>query len=138
MISRVLKAIFGSRNDRLLKGYSKTVREINALEPSIAALTAAGRPSLMVPLPNSIDDHQIANARAIEERGGGWVLLQGNFAPAAIAERLTTIFAQPDRLEQVAAAARALGRRDAAERLAEVVTGLVAVDGQPDLRRGIA
>ncbi|MBI4293948.1 MAG: preprotein translocase subunit SecA, partial [Betaproteobacteria bacterium] len=39
MISRVLKAIFGSRNDRLLKQYSKTVREINALEPSISALS---------------------------------------------------------------------------------------------------
>jgi UDP-N-acetylglucosamine--N-acetylmuramyl-(pentapeptide) pyrophosphoryl-undecaprenol N-acetylglucosamine transferase len=105
---------------------------------SIAELTAAGRPSLMVPLPNSIDDHQIANARAIEERGGGWVLLQSNFAPAAIAERLTSIFAQPDRLEQVAAAARSLGRRDAAERLADVVTGLVPAGRQPDVRREIA
>ena len=39
MISRALKAIFGSRNDRLLKTYFRTVREINALEPDIAALT---------------------------------------------------------------------------------------------------
>ena len=39
MISRALKAVFGSRNDRLLKHYGKSVRAINALEPSIAALT---------------------------------------------------------------------------------------------------
>ena len=38
MISRALKAVFGSRNDRLLKHYARSVREINALEPSIAAL----------------------------------------------------------------------------------------------------
>jgi preprotein translocase subunit SecA len=38
MISRALKAVFGSRNDRLLKYYASSVREINALEPSIAAL----------------------------------------------------------------------------------------------------
>ena len=38
MISRALKAVFGSRNDRLLKHYASSVREINALEPSIAAL----------------------------------------------------------------------------------------------------
>jgi preprotein translocase subunit SecA len=38
MISRALKAVFGSRNDRLLKHYGRSVREINALEPSIAAL----------------------------------------------------------------------------------------------------
>ncbi len=38
MISRALKAVFGSRNDRLLKYYASSVQEINALEPSIAEL----------------------------------------------------------------------------------------------------
>ncbi len=42
MISRVLKAVFGSRNDRLLKQYGKSVRAINALEPSMAALPDPG------------------------------------------------------------------------------------------------
>src|SRR3954464_7225045 len=41
MISRALKAVFGSRNDRLLKHYAKSVRAINALEPSILALSDA-------------------------------------------------------------------------------------------------
>ncbi len=39
MISRALKAIFGSRNDRLLKQYSGNVRKINALEPAMQALS---------------------------------------------------------------------------------------------------
>ena len=38
MIPRLLRAIFGSRNDRLLKSYAKNVARINALEPEIAAL----------------------------------------------------------------------------------------------------
>ncbi|TMH81897.1 MAG: preprotein translocase subunit SecA, partial [Betaproteobacteria bacterium] len=42
MISRVLKAVFGSRNDRLLKHYSRSVRAINALEPSMATLPDHG------------------------------------------------------------------------------------------------
>ena len=41
MISRILKAIFGSRNDRLLKRYSRVVREINAFEPAISTLSDA-------------------------------------------------------------------------------------------------
>ena len=41
MIPRLLRAIFGSRNDRLLKSYAKTVVRINALEPEIAALSDA-------------------------------------------------------------------------------------------------
>ncbi len=39
MITGLLKKVFGSRNDRLLKQYSRTVRAINALEPQMAALS---------------------------------------------------------------------------------------------------
>jgi len=39
MISRALRAVFGSRNDRLLKQYGRTVKAINAIEPSLAALS---------------------------------------------------------------------------------------------------
>ena len=39
MISNILTRIFGSRNERLLKQYGQVVREINALEPAIAALS---------------------------------------------------------------------------------------------------
>ena len=39
MISGLLKKIFGSRNDRLIKQYSATVRQINALEAGISALS---------------------------------------------------------------------------------------------------
>jgi len=39
MIPNVLTKIFGSRNDRLLKQYSRSVAEINALEPALAKLT---------------------------------------------------------------------------------------------------
>ncbi|HSQ02735.1 MAG TPA: hypothetical protein VLN59_01795, partial [Burkholderiales bacterium] len=41
MITTVLRKIFGSRNERLLKQYGRSVRQINALEPQIAALTDA-------------------------------------------------------------------------------------------------
>ncbi len=39
MITGLLKKIFGSRNDRLIKQYSQTVARINALESGIAALS---------------------------------------------------------------------------------------------------
>ncbi|MBM5572211.1 MULTISPECIES: preprotein translocase subunit SecA [Deefgea] len=39
MISTLLKKVFGSRNDRLLKQYGAIVKQINALEPTMAALT---------------------------------------------------------------------------------------------------
>ncbi|MEW5783266.1 MAG: preprotein translocase subunit SecA [Pseudomonadota bacterium] len=56
MISNLLKKIFGSRNDRLLKQYSAVVRTINALEPRIQALSddelAAQTPAFKARLAN--------------------------------------------------------------------------------------
>jgi preprotein translocase subunit SecA len=39
MISGLLKKIFGSRNDRLIKQYNQTVKRINAFEPAMQALS---------------------------------------------------------------------------------------------------
>ena len=39
MLNTALKAIFGSRNDRLLKQYRKIVESVNALEPAVQKLT---------------------------------------------------------------------------------------------------
>jgi preprotein translocase subunit SecA len=39
MISGLLKKIFGSRNDRLIKQYFQTVKRINALEPQVTVLS---------------------------------------------------------------------------------------------------
>ncbi len=41
MISRLVRKIFGSRNDRLIKQYTQTVKAINALEPKISPLSDA-------------------------------------------------------------------------------------------------
>jgi UDP-N-acetylglucosamine--N-acetylmuramyl-(pentapeptide) pyrophosphoryl-undecaprenol N-acetylglucosamine transferase len=92
---------------------------------TIAELTAAGKPAVMVPLQNAIDDHQLANARAVEDHGGGWVLTEAAFSPSSVAERLTTLSAAPERLAQAALATRQLGKLDAAERLADIVIDLV-------------
>jgi len=54
-------------------------------------LAAAGRPALMIPLPNSIDDHQMANADSLASKGGGWVMSESAFTPENAAEHLTSI-----------------------------------------------
>ena len=39
MLPKLLTSIFGSRNERLLKAYRRTVAQINALEPKFEALS---------------------------------------------------------------------------------------------------
>jgi UDP-N-acetylglucosamine--N-acetylmuramyl-(pentapeptide) pyrophosphoryl-undecaprenol N-acetylglucosamine transferase len=91
---------------------------------SVTELAAAGRPALMIPLPNSIDDHQMANAQSFAARGGGWVVSESAFTPENAAERLTSILSDGAGLARAAEAARAASRTDAAERLADLVLGL--------------
>jgi UDP-N-acetylglucosamine--N-acetylmuramyl-(pentapeptide) pyrophosphoryl-undecaprenol N-acetylglucosamine transferase len=80
-----------------------------------------GRPTLLVPLPGAIDDHQSANAAALAQAGGAWVIAQPDATPAALASRLCALLADEAALPRAAAAAAAQGRPDAAARLADLV-----------------
>jgi UDP-N-acetylglucosamine--N-acetylmuramyl-(pentapeptide) pyrophosphoryl-undecaprenol N-acetylglucosamine transferase len=78
-----------------------------------------------VPYPHATDDHQTANARALEEAGGAWVVADAGFTAAALAERLARLLADPSPLSRMAQSAWAFGKPDAAERLADLVATLV-------------
>jgi UDP-N-acetylglucosamine--N-acetylmuramyl-(pentapeptide) pyrophosphoryl-undecaprenol N-acetylglucosamine transferase len=94
---------------------------------TVAELAVAGRPSILVPLPGAIDDHQSANARALAEAGGAWVVAQPQFTPEFLAERLGELLANPTGLTEAAVAARSQARPDAAARLADLVEARMAV-----------
>ena len=93
---------------------------------SVAELAVAGRPSVLVPLPGAIDDHQSANARALADTGGAWVMPQVNLTASGLATRLEHLLADPAGLAIAAARAAACGRPDAALRLADAVERLAA------------
>lgn len=97
-----------------------------------AELAAVGRPAILVPYPHAIDDHQMANAQAIDATGGAWLIPERNFDETKLAERLEALIAMPEALVSAAKAARATGRRDAAERLASLVERLLPANGDHD------
>ena len=91
---------------------------------TVAELTAAGRPSILVPFARALDDHQTVNARALADVGAAWLMPQDAFKPDALAARLESYLTLPDSLVQTANAAKNLGIRDAAQRLAQLVLGI--------------
>ncbi|MBF0325409.1 MAG: undecaprenyldiphospho-muramoylpentapeptide beta-N-acetylglucosaminyltransferase [Alphaproteobacteria bacterium] len=91
---------------------------------TMAELTCLGRPAILVPYPHAVDDHQTANARALDEVGGAWLMPQTDFTAHTLAARLESLFAQPGTLARAACCARAAGRPDAALRLADLVISL--------------
>ena len=88
---------------------------------TVAELAAIGRPSILIPLPSAIDDHQRENAIALADAGGGWMMHQSTLFPGDLAEFLTPLLGRPQELAIVAEAAAGFGRIDAAERLADLV-----------------
>jgi UDP-N-acetylglucosamine--N-acetylmuramyl-(pentapeptide) pyrophosphoryl-undecaprenol N-acetylglucosamine transferase len=92
---------------------------------TVAELAAAGRPAILVPLPGAIDDHQSANAHALADVGGAWVMPQPSFNSAALATQLATLLDDPATLTRAAITAHAQARIDAAARLADLVEALM-------------
>lgn len=88
---------------------------------TVAENTVAGRPALLIPYPHAIDDHQMANARAVEAAGGALVLPQDDLTPAVLADTLANILGNADRLGAMTEAARASGVPDADRRLLALV-----------------
>ena len=95
---------------------------------TVAELAVAGRPSILVPLPSAIDDHQSANARALAQAGAAWPMPQDKFTPPALAETLARLLADPAGLAAAAAAAHTQARADAASRLADIVEFMMLKD----------
>jgi len=94
---------------------------------TVSELAAIGRPSILVPLPGAIDQDQLANASSLASVGGAILIRQSDFTSARLATELTGLFGDPLRLPAMAKAAKAEGRLDAAERLADLVVKVAGV-----------
>ena len=88
---------------------------------TIAELTAAGRPAILVPLPIATDDHQTVNAREMAKAGGARMIVQRDFTPATLAAQIEMIASDPQALANAAGRALSVGRPHATRDLADLV-----------------
>ena len=94
---------------------------------TLAELTAAGKPSILIPLPTATDDHQRRNAEALASTGAADVMLQQDATGPALAARITSLVHDQGARTRMSAAARALARPDAAR---VIVDHAVALAGR--------
>ncbi len=133
-VEAILAAFFEDVPERLARAHLLISR---AGASSVAEITAVGRPAILVPYPYAVDDHQTANAHAMDEVGAGWLIPNEAFTPETLAARVNALFDLPATLEKTAASARAAGRADAAACLADMVAELVP-NGTTEARRRAA
>jgi UDP-N-acetylglucosamine--N-acetylmuramyl-(pentapeptide) pyrophosphoryl-undecaprenol N-acetylglucosamine transferase len=117
-ISADLSAFFTDIPARLASAHLVIAR---AGASTIAELAVAGRPSILVPLPTSMDNHQYYNANALEELGAGWMMPQEGFTAAALSTRIEAFLSLPESLARAAACAHKAGKVNAARDLAALV-----------------
>ena len=102
---------------------------------TIAELTAAGRPAILVPLPSATDDHQTANAREITHAGGARTISQRAFTATELAKQIQKLGLDTQALENAATRAKSVGRPHAASDLADLVESIHAPTAPIKVRR---
>ncbi|NBS06820.1 MAG: UDP-N-acetylglucosamine--N-acetylmuramyl-(pentapeptide) pyrophosphoryl-undecaprenol N-acetylglucosamine transferase [Verrucomicrobia bacterium] len=92
---------------------------------TLAELAACQVPAILVPFPAAAGDHQTANARAYAKRGAAEVVAEKNLGGAELGQRIATLMAEPNRREEMRLRAREQDQPQAAEKIAEVISGIL-------------
>ena len=88
---------------------------------TIAELTSIGRPSILIPYPYSVDEHQMKNAMALDDCGAGWLIPEQSFTSDALSKKLESCLKLPKTLARAADCAKAIGKPHATEAFADLV-----------------
>jgi len=92
---------------------------------TVAELTMCGKPAVLIPLPTAIYDHQTKNAEVMEAAGGAVLLPQAELTGKKLAQTVTTLVDDPERLRAMGAASATLRRTDAAETIVRECYALI-------------
>lgn len=94
---------------------------------TLAELTVAGLPAVLVPYPHAADDHQTANARELAQAGAAVLVPQAELDPGGLATLLAGLLDDPSRLAAMSRAMHAAARPDAAAAVVRLVCELAGV-----------
>ena len=95
---------------------------------TIAELTAAGRPAILIPLPTAADDHQRKNAEVLAAAGAAELIEQKTLTGETLAQRVLALVTDAGRRASMADAARRFARPDAARAIVDKVFELTGAD----------
>ncbi len=134
-LSKAVDAVSGDLKPKLVP-YITEMEE--ALSVTTLAVSRAGAlalselcaweiPSVLVPLPHSVSDHQSRNARALQAAGAAMVIEEDRASrdPGSLWEAILELLEDGRRLERMSLAAGARGNRSAAREIADDLVRLV-------------
>ena len=113
-----IATFFGGMAERLAAAHLVIGR---AGASTVCEIAVAGRPAILIPLRIALDDDQGQNARLLSEAGAAAVMREDMLTVDRLATLLQSLMEDPAGLATMAAAASAVARPDAADRLADLV-----------------
>lgn len=93
---------------------------------TVSELTYLGKPAVIVPSPNVVNDHQTKNARVLADAGAAVLLPEAELDSGTLYDAVTGLLQDGARMRRMHEASARLGVRDAADRIASLVIGLAA------------
>jgi UDP-N-acetylglucosamine--N-acetylmuramyl-(pentapeptide) pyrophosphoryl-undecaprenol N-acetylglucosamine transferase len=94
---------------------------------TVAEVTAAGKPAILVPFPAAADDHQKRNAEALAKAGAAVMLEQSRLTRQSLVETVGSLLSDAGRLERMGEAARKMSHPDAAARIAAMAARVAGI-----------
>jgi UDP-N-acetylglucosamine--N-acetylmuramyl-(pentapeptide) pyrophosphoryl-undecaprenol N-acetylglucosamine transferase len=88
---------------------------------TLAEITAAGKPALLIPYPYAANDHQRKNAQVLEKEGAARIMADDEVNGKGLARVILELMADRGKLEQMAQRSKRVGRPDAARRIVEYI-----------------
>jgi UDP-N-acetylglucosamine--N-acetylmuramyl-(pentapeptide) pyrophosphoryl-undecaprenol N-acetylglucosamine transferase len=90
-----------------------------------AELVAAGKAAMMIPFPFAADDHQRKNAEALQAGGAARMILQQELSGERLAQEISALVKEPDKITDMEEASRKMARGDAASTTVDLMEKLV-------------
>ncbi|HPL99617.1 MAG TPA: glycosyltransferase, partial [Bacillota bacterium] len=92
---------------------------------TLSEITALGKPSILIPYPYAAGNHQEYNARALEKNGAAIVIQDRDLDADILYNEIAGMLNKPEKVSQMAAKSKKLGRTDAAYSIAKAAERLV-------------
>jgi UDP-N-acetylglucosamine--N-acetylmuramyl-(pentapeptide) pyrophosphoryl-undecaprenol N-acetylglucosamine transferase len=94
---------------------------------TVAEVTAAGRPAILVPFPKAADDHQLRNAEALASAGAAELIVEAELSSERLVRTLTSLLNDRMRLTGMAQAARSMAHPHATSEITDLAARLAGV-----------
>lgn len=95
---------------------------------TVSEIAALGKPSILIPSPNVVRNHQEQNAREFENKNAAELILEKDLTSDALYDKIMSMVSDKDRLKEMSENLKPLAKVDALEKIYELMIKMAKGD----------